>query len=134
MEKDVRAFLGYSVRKFTPQFVPQLATITAPLTDLMKKAAPTQVVWNSDQEKVCIHNPENINQFIRVLKSPDQQQRFILQTDASDMRIGAVLSRVGDDGDEDPVAFYHRKLLPQETRGESLTIYNGVQNFLVYLL
>ena len=74
-----------------------------------------------------------------VLRSPDFKKQFILQTDASDRGVGAVLSQMGDDGKEQPVAYFSRKLLPREVRystieKECLAIKLGVEAFRVYLL
>ena len=49
-----------------------------------------------------------------VLRSPDFQKLFILQTDASDFGVGAVLSQEDENGDDRPVAYFSRKLLPRE--------------------
>ena len=64
---------------------------------------------------------------------------FILQTDASEHGVGAVLSQCDDDGQEHPIAYFSRKLLPQEEHystieKECLAIKLGVQAFRVYLL
>ena len=51
-----------------------------------------------------------------ILQSPDFTIPFILQTDASDRGVGAVLSQVGSDGEEHPIGYFSRKLLPREER------------------
>lgn len=63
---------------------------------------------------------------------------FILQTDASETGIGAVLSQADEEGVEHPVAYYSRKLLPRETRyatveKECLAVVCGVKFFRIYL-
>ena len=63
----------------------------------------------------------------------------MLQTDASDHGIGAVLSQVDDADQEHPFAFYSRKFLAREERyatveKECLAIKLGVQAFKTYLL
>ena len=63
----------------------------------------------------------------------------MLQTDASDRGIGAVLSQCNDEGEEHPVAYFSCKLLPREERystveKECLAIKLGIQAFRVYLL
>ena len=45
-----------------------------------------------------------------VLNSPDFKKGFIVQTDASDRGVGAVLTQVGGDGQEHPVGYFSRKL------------------------
>ena len=47
---------------------------------------------------------------------PDYSRPFILQTDASDHGIGAVLSQVDLKGEEHPIAYFSRKVLPREER------------------
>ena len=63
---------------------------------------------------------------------------FVLQTDASDRGVGAVLSQRDDDGVDHPVAFYSRKLLPREERYSTiekcLAIKLATHAFRVYLL
>lgn len=51
-----------------------------------------------------------------VLENPDFEKPFILQMDASDRGIGAVLSQRDDSGEDRPVAYYSRKLQPHEER------------------
>ena len=49
-----------------------------------------------------------------VLQSPNFSNPFILQTDASDRGVGAVVSQLDDQGDDHPIAYFSRKLLPRE--------------------
>ena len=48
-----------------------------------------------------------------VLEVVEPDKPYILQTDASELGLGAVLSQVKD-GEEHPVAFASRKLVPRE--------------------
>ena len=62
----------------------------------------------------------------------------MLQTDASNVGIGSVLSQVDDSGEEHPVAHASRKLLPHETRyteveKECLAVVEGIRSFRAYL-
>ena len=50
-----------------------------------------------------------------VLALPDLNKPFIVESNASDFAVGAVLLQVGDDNLEHPVAFFSRKMLPAET-------------------
>ena len=64
---------------------------------------------------------------------------FILQTDASDRGVGAVLTQRDGHGEEHPVSYYSRKLLPREQRystveKELLAIKLATNAFRVYLL
>ena len=64
---------------------------------------------------------------------------FILQTDASEVGVGAVLIQIDAEGCDHPVAYFSRKLLPREQKyatieKECLAIKLGVEAFQVYLL
>jgi len=135
-KKEVRTFLG--LMGYYRRFIPSYATITAPLTDLMKKDCPNQVRWTPGcNEAFC--KLKSVLCIAPVLHSPDFSQTFILQTDASDRGVGAVLSQIDAEGNEHPIGFFSRKLLPREQRyltveKECLAIKLGVQAFRVYLL
>jgi len=66
-----------------------------------------------------------------MLKCPDESRPYVLQTDAG---IGEVLSQIGDDNMEKPVAFYSHKLQPREMNYSSIKkrvsgYSNGSQTF-----
>ena len=135
-KRKVRAFLG--LPGYYRKFIPHYATVAAPLTDLTRRNSPTRVVWtvecqvafDSLKESLC-NSP--------VLRSPDFAAKFILQTDASNGGIGAVLSQRDDDGVDHPIAYYSKKLQPREepyatVEKECLAIKMAIANFRVYLL
>ena len=132
----VRAFLGLT--GYYRRFIPDFASLAAPLTDLTRKCAPTRVSWSNECEqafkslKGCLCSDP-------VLRSPNFEKQFILQTDASNRGIGAVLSQCDEEGQEHPVAYYSRKLLPREERystveKECLAIKEAIHHFRTYLL
>ena len=51
-----------------------------------------------------------------VLHSPDYGREFVVQTDASDRGMGAVLCQVDENREEHPIAYFSRKFLPREER------------------
>ena len=51
-----------------------------------------------------------------VLSSPDFEKTFILQTDASNYKVGAVLTQTDADGLEHPIAYFSCKLLDREQK------------------
>ena len=74
-----------------------------------------------------------------ILKCPDENKPFIVQTDASERGVGAVFSQIDEEGVERPVAFYSKKLLPREERyasieKECLGIVTALKHFSVYLI
>ena len=135
-KKDVRSFLGLT--GYYRKFIANYASLVAPLTDLTRNAAPTQVEWDSECEKVFKELKIQLCS-APVLRTPDFGVPFILQTDASDCGLGAVLSQMDASGEEHPVAYYSRKLAPREKNyatieKECLSIKAAIQNFRVYLV
>ncbi|KAL5516832.1 hypothetical protein EMCRGX_G002255 [Ephydatia muelleri] len=131
----VRGFLGLA--GYYRRFIPNFAETAAPLTDLTRKTATKEVQWNSE----CGRAFEKLKSLLcgePVLKCPDFEKPFVLQTDASDRGVGAVLSQLYE-GEDHPVAYFSRKLLPREEKysvveKECLAIKLAVQIFRVYLL
>ena len=133
---QVQCFLGLT--GYYRKFIPNYASLATPLTNLIRKCAPNKVVWTQACEEafqrlkaLLCANP--------VLRSPDLGKEFVLQTDASDFGVGAVLSQIDDTGSDHPVAYYSKKLLPREQRystieKECLAIKLATQAFRVYLL
>ncbi|KAL5506277.1 hypothetical protein EMCRGX_G007890 [Ephydatia muelleri] len=135
-KKDVRAFLGLT--GYYRKFIPEYATIAALLTELTKKEQPNCLAWSSG----CAEAFEALKRHLctsPVLKCPNFERPFVLQTDASDWGVGAVLSQKDDDDNEHPVAYFSKKLLPRERRystieKECLAIKLATHAFRVYLL
>ena len=73
-----------------------------------------------------------------VLRPPHWDANFILQVDASNRGLGAILSQEDQDGEEHPIAHASRKLQPREeklstTEKECLGIVWAVELFRYYL-
>ena len=133
---DIRAFLGL-VGYYYRRFIPGFAAIAAPLTDLTRKGQSNQVNWGDDQEAAFQRLKCHLTS-APVLQVADPAKPYILQTDASDRGLGAVLSQHDPLGEEHRVALASRKLLPRETKystieKECLAIVWALQFFHVYL-
>ena len=96
-KKQVRAFLGLT--GYYRKFIPGYAETAAVLTDLTRKTAPNQVDWSAACEQ-AFNALKSALCSEAVLQSPDFDRPFVLQTDASDRGIGAVLSQYDDEGQE----------------------------------
>lgn len=73
-----------------------------------------------------------------MLWSPDFKKQFLVQVDASKSGLGAVLVQ-GDPGEEHPILYLSRKLLPRETNystveKEALAIKWALEKLRYYLL
>lgn len=130
--KSLQRFLG--MVGFYRQFIPRCADLTQPLTWLLRKGA--QWSWGDAQEQAFASLAQAIAQTAR-LYLPDLNRPFVLQTDASDYGLGAVLLQPHD-GECRPVAFASRTLTPPErnytvTEKECLAIMFALRKFDMYL-
>ncbi len=96
-KKDVRSFLGLT--GYYRRFIPNYATIAKPLTDLTQKSVPERIPWR-----------------VMCQEAPDFSKLFILQTDASEVGVGAVLSQLDDNDQDHPIGYFSRKLFPREQK------------------
>ncbi|KAK7915940.1 hypothetical protein WMY93_011701 [Mugilogobius chulae] len=134
-KRKVRGFIGLVgwYRKFVPHFSERSAV----LTNLTKKNVPNKVRWTEECEQAFNDLKEAVCTE-PVLASPDFSQPFILQTDASQTGLGAVLLQERE-GERRPVVFLSRRLLDRETRystveKECLGVKWAVDSLRYYLL
>lgn len=85
--KPLHSFLGMA--GFYHRFIPQFSTRAAPLTDLTGSRSPNQIQWTEEAE-AAFDDDEALSKRL-VLYSPNFNEHFILQTDASYRGLGAVL-------------------------------------------
>lgn len=112
-EKEVRAFLG--LLGYYRRFIPQYSKLSSPLTDLLKKNVKPKDLLHPPHE--ALQAFQNLKRAITsgpILQSPDFSKPFLLQTDASENGLGAVLSQVSSEGIEHPILFISQKLFPRE--------------------
>jgi hypothetical protein len=133
-KKQVRSFLG--AVNFYRKFIPKCAEIAQPLTDLTKKGASNVVKWNEELELSFETLKAALNS-APILMIPRINERFILQTDASESGVGAVLLQESE-GVRHPVAYASRKLNEREKKysvgeKECFAIWWGVQRFHRYI-
>jgi len=94
------------------RYIPNCAEITAPLTELTKGRAPNVVKWDDRQES-AFKEVKWVLSNEPILKLPDLNREFILQTDASNQSLGGCLLQEYD-GIKHPVFYASRKLIQRE--------------------
>ena len=133
-QREVQQFLG--LVSYYRRFIKGFATIAKPLHHLTEKTTPFQ--WTVQ----CQKSFDDLKQCLTtapVLAFPDFSKPFILDTDASDTGIGAVLSQTDDNGREKVIAFASRTLSKPErrycvTRKELLSVVTFIRHFRPFLL
>src|SRR4029434_10551555 len=111
-KRQVRTFLG--LVGYYRQFIPNFASLAAPLHELTSKSASNRVKW-TEQTQRAFNALKKALCSETVLHTPDFGKRFVLQTDASEVGLGAVLSQVHD-GSEYPITFVSRCYDPGGSR------------------
>ena len=134
-KKGVRQFLGLT--GYYRRFIPEFAKHSFHLTEATRKTAPDHVLF-SDVLNAEFLYLKSVLCSVPTLTLPIISDSFILQTDASGVGLGAVLSVVREDV-EYPVAFFSKKLLPRERRYsaselEGLAVVAAVLHFEGYLI
>lgn len=113
--QEVRQFVGLG--SYYRRFIKDFSTIAAPLTDLTKGtgAKTRRVEWTPQCEAAFQLIKDKISH-APVLAPPDPDRPFVIETDASDFGIGAVLLQHGEDNHQHPIAFESKKLSDTERR------------------
>jgi len=98
--RDVRAFFGLA--SYYRKFVQNFASIAEPLSALTKKGV--RFSWSPEAQQAIDRLKRALAEMV-TLAYPQPNQTFILDTDASDVAVGAVLSTTVD-GVDRPIAFF----------------------------
>ena len=131
--RDVRAF--YGLASYYRRFVRNFAAIAEPLSSLTRKNNRFQ--WTEEAQQ-AFDSLKTALLEAGTLAFPFPDVPCILDTDASDVAIGSVLSQVID-GQERPIAFFSKVLNKSQrnycpTRRELLAVVASLQHFRHYLL
>lgn len=125
----LRRFLGKM--NYYRGFIKKFAEITEALYEALKEER--QWYWNENMERAFVRVKEELLK-VKKLKLPEYNKEFILETDASNTGLGAVLLQRDESGRMVPVKWGSRKLSPTEkrygiTEKEMLAVLWGVTNF-----
>lgn len=128
---EVKRFVAFA--NYYRKFIPKFAELSVPLNKLCRKYARFEWTVECDE---CFQTLKNALTNYPILDYPDfsEQNEFILQTDASNFAIGAVLSNKNNK----PVAYTSRSLNKAEINyptmhKELLAIFWAVRHFRPYL-
>lgn len=108
--KEVRGFLGLA--GYYRKFISQYGNISRPLTNLLKKGTPFH--WTKIEDQAFCALKEALSS-APVLALPDFSKQFVVETDACDTGVGAVLMQDGH-----PLAYVSKSLGP---RNQTLSVY-----------
>ena len=111
-KKQVRSLLG--LVGYYRKFIPNFATVTAPISDLLGAKTSRKLTWTTDCQ-TALDKLQHCLTSKPVLLLADLDKDFVVRTDASSVGVGGVLLQECEDVLH-PVMFVSRKLLPRETR------------------
>ena len=131
---EVQRFLG--LISYYRRFIRNCSQIAKPLYQLIERSKP--FCWTVECDQAFQRLREQLTT-PPALVFPDFSREFLLDTDASDQGIGAVLSQIQSDGQERVVAYASRLLSKSErhycvTRKELLAVVVFLHHFRQYLL
>jgi len=112
---EVQSFLGFA--NFYRRFILNYSWVARPLTELTKKEQGKEWAWNQEAE-AAFRELKNRFTTAPVLAHFDPREPVIIETDASDFALGAVLSQRNKEGHLHPVALHSRKFQPAEINYE----------------
>jgi len=129
LRKQVKSFLGAA--GFYRRFIKDFATLTACLTDLTKDGKRRE--WTDEHTKAWRQLQQRLASQ-PVLRQPDMDRPFYIDTDASNVGIGAVLIQKDEENCPHPIAYASRKMSPAEVlystrEQEALAILFGIEKF-----
>ena len=131
--KDVRGFLGLA--GYYRRFIKNFAQMALPMTKLTCKA--TKFEWKEEQQRSFDQLKEALTT-APVLCKPDYTKEWVLEVDASDLAVGAILSQEAE-GEVHPVYYWSRQLGKAErnystTDRECLAVVAACKKFRPYIL
>ncbi|XP_075894338.1 uncharacterized protein LOC142896522 [Nelusetta ayraudi] len=110
--KQLQRFLGFA--NFYRRFIRGYSTVAAPLTALTSSKVP--FCWTTAADAAFQALKTRFTS-APILRMPDPDRQYVVEVDASDVGVGAILSqRSVDDQKLHPCAFFSRRLSPAEMK------------------
>ncbi|GFV67681.1 retrovirus-related Pol polyprotein from transposon 17.6 [Trichonephila clavipes] len=111
---QIRAFLGLA--GYYQKHINLLSVIAAPLTHALKgRAKKGEIKWTTEGED-AFREQKGKQTDKPVLYAPNFEREFIVQTDASNAGMGAVLTQLTEQGEEHPILYLSKKFSEVEKR------------------
>ena len=108
--KELQRFLGFA--NFYRRFIRDYSKVASPLTRLT--SVNVTFCWSPEAHKAFL-KLKHLFSSAPILVQPESSKQFIVEVDASDAGVGAVLSQyVGPENRLHPCAFFSRRLSPTE--------------------
>lgn len=101
-QRQIRRYVEMTVWYIVANY----ADLSAPLTDCLKK---TKQFSLTDEAKLSFQNLKHALTAAPVLVQPDFNKLFTIQCDASRVAVGGVLTQIGNDDKEHPIAYVSKK-------------------------
>ena len=106
---QVRSVLG--LFGWFREYIPRYAEWARALTELTSKRVPNRIPWGTNEQASFDKLKEllctAVNEPLCII---DWSKPFNIYTDASDYMVAGILSQTGEDGNEQPIAFFSKKL------------------------
>lgn len=130
--RDIRRLMG--LMGFYQKFIPRYSHLTAPITDLLKKSKKFK--W-TDEADLALEELKSVLTSAPVLANPDYSKPFIIETDASQLAVGAALLQNFEDGKR-IIGYFSKKLSSAQrkyaaTEKECLAVLLAIENFRHYI-
>ena len=108
----VRALMG--MLNYHRTMIPSFAEITLCFTELLKKNQPERNIRWQQKHTDALEKIKQILTSKPILVPPKHDREYIIMADATQYTIAGILAQKDDDGVERNVAYFSRKLLPNE--------------------
>jgi len=112
---EVQSFLGFA--NFYQRFIQNYSQVARHLMELTKKEKKEDWVWNQEAQTAFEELKRRFTT-APILAHFDPTRQVIIESDASDIALGAVLSQRDEANRLHPVAFHTRKFQPAEINYE----------------
>jgi transposase InsO family protein len=130
---DIQVFLGFA--NFYRRFIPHFSNVALPMTRMTRKDTP--FLWDDTAES-AFNKLKLLFTKSPILHHAKSELQFIMECDASDSALGAILSQKNVDGSINPIAYHSRKFTKEEVNyeihdKELLAIVDGFKEWRHYL-